>query len=111
MWKLPFRPARSELHYLELDVMQEGISCCRNPVLGRSGKLRLHKLIREHSAGAVGAEATRGLDTWVRLHNGSGKLQCTAYYEFVPRQPGEKFSAQHSLPARKFRSDSNRRKN
>ena len=30
--------------------------------------------------------------------------------EFVPRQPGEKFSAKHSLPARKFRSDSNRRK-
>jgi hypothetical protein len=98
VWRLPFRPARSDQNYVVFDVHQPPGAAlplgsdAAGPLIARSGKVRLHKLVKEEG-GSAAATASRGYagaaPQWVRL-DGRGKMLCTAYFEFVPLKPGEK---------------------
>eukprot|EP00937_MAST-01D_sp_MAST-1D-sp2_P003787 g3787.t1 len=82
VWKLPFRPARSEHHWCELKVLKEGTWA--PTLLGRSGRVKLHKLIKDRGAAGTDAAGAGVPPVWVRLQDGA-KLQVTAYYHFVRR--------------------------
>ena len=88
VWKLPFRPARSDQNFVVFNVLHKGLLGGLSAI-ARSGKVRLHKLISGEGLGDTRRGYRGATPQWVRL-DGRGKLLCTAYYDFVPLQPGEK---------------------